>query len=284
MKYNISAVLMTCYPQYIEEWLCYHLLIGIEHFYIYDNNESGEVYKKLIPYIKKGLVDYKYIPKYIRQCHIFEDAIDSYKNETKWMALIDADEFLVPMTKKTILDQIADIEKQFNKKNPDKNIGGIFVKWAYFGSSGNIKYEDKPMIERFKMYVLNHVQFNHRTDGKTIVNPRVVNSSLVWCHIPIKFDDNYYLITGSGNIIKDKTIVRANKIRINHYRNKSFEEFKINRMGVYNIYNNHIYENSNVKSFNNIDEICSLKENYMDKYIDKVKELITYYRGLENVE
>ena len=40
---------------YLKEWLDYHLLAGVEHFYLY-NNDSTDNYKEVLaPYIEKIL-------------------------------------------------------------------------------------------------------------------------------------------------------------------------------------------------------------------------------------
>ena len=37
-KYNLAVMLIVKNAaQYMDEWICYHKLVGVEHFYIYDN-------------------------------------------------------------------------------------------------------------------------------------------------------------------------------------------------------------------------------------------------------
>ena len=40
----------------LAEWLEYHLRVGIEHFYLYDNNSNDGTRRVLQPYIDRGLV------------------------------------------------------------------------------------------------------------------------------------------------------------------------------------------------------------------------------------
>ena len=37
-------------------------MIGVTHFYIYDNESSDDLYKKLSSYISQGIVTYTYWP------------------------------------------------------------------------------------------------------------------------------------------------------------------------------------------------------------------------------
>src|ERR1700761_9514165 len=43
---------------YLSEWIEYHKLIGVSHFYIYDNNNSDETKNALNEYIESGTVEY----------------------------------------------------------------------------------------------------------------------------------------------------------------------------------------------------------------------------------
>ena len=39
---------------FLQEWIEYHHLIGIEHFYLYNNNSTDNYEEVLKPYIDKG--------------------------------------------------------------------------------------------------------------------------------------------------------------------------------------------------------------------------------------
>lgn len=41
--------------RYIEEWLAYHLLLKVDHFYIYNDGSSDNITEVLEPYIKLGM-------------------------------------------------------------------------------------------------------------------------------------------------------------------------------------------------------------------------------------
>ena len=40
MKVGICAIIKDCYEPYLKEWLNYHREIGVEQFYIYDNESA----------------------------------------------------------------------------------------------------------------------------------------------------------------------------------------------------------------------------------------------------
>ena len=83
----------------IKEWIEYHRIIGVERFYLYDNDSQLNEKEILKPYIEKGIVVYKYLPGNQQQFVAYRDALYRYKNETIWMALIDLDEYILPISR-----------------------------------------------------------------------------------------------------------------------------------------------------------------------------------------
>lgn len=51
---SIVAILKNEAP-YIREWIQYHLLVGIQHFYLHDNESTDDVYSILKPFINDGI-------------------------------------------------------------------------------------------------------------------------------------------------------------------------------------------------------------------------------------
>ena len=41
---------------YLEEWIAYHLLLHVDHFYVYDDESTDIIAKVLAPYIKQGML------------------------------------------------------------------------------------------------------------------------------------------------------------------------------------------------------------------------------------
>lgn len=55
--YDLAVVtIMKGEAPYIREWLDYHLLAGVDHFFIYDNEDSDAQQKIMQPYIDAGIV------------------------------------------------------------------------------------------------------------------------------------------------------------------------------------------------------------------------------------
>ncbi len=90
---------------FIKEWVEYHLLIGFEHIYIYDNNSSVPISNTLSDYVDSCLVTVIDFPLDMdQQRKAYMDGLQKYGSECKWMAVIDIDEFIVPKQENDIRD------------------------------------------------------------------------------------------------------------------------------------------------------------------------------------
>ncbi len=113
-KYKISiCALFKNEARHLKEWLEYHRLIGVDHFYLYNNSSEDQFEKVLRPYLKQRLVTLIHWPDRMPFSHSQESAAHwalstqllAYEHaakwkcpkETKWLVFLDVDEFLVPV-------------------------------------------------------------------------------------------------------------------------------------------------------------------------------------------
>lgn len=110
-KYNLSicAIFKNEAP-YLKEWLEYHLLFGVDHFYIYNIGSSDSYEAVLKPYVRDGVITLINWPEVFgyqddntaykwalsTQIPAYENAVNfRAKDHTKWLVFVDIDEFLV---------------------------------------------------------------------------------------------------------------------------------------------------------------------------------------------
>lgn len=82
--------------KYLKEWLDYHLLAGVEHFYLYNNDSSDDYKEVLAPYIEKGFVTLTEWPGRLMMYPAYSDALDKHRFDCRYMAFFDIDEFVYP--------------------------------------------------------------------------------------------------------------------------------------------------------------------------------------------
>ena len=206
--------------RYIKEWLDYHLLAGVDHFYLYDN-ESNDNYKEIIaPYVKAGLVTVKYFPGESMQFAVYDDAVLNYRFHCRYMAFIDLDEFIFPKNTTGAISATLDVA----------------INWQMFGSNGQETADySRGVLERFTkrapvdwvVPIPNRDIPGGNAQVKTIANPRRI-SFFTSAHFPIYYE-GCQSINEIGGVVPNycNEPVTAEKIAVNHYNVKSYEEFSL---------------------------------------------------------
>ena len=193
-KYFLSIVaIMKNESPYIQEWIEYHKLIGVEKFYLYDNDSTDNTKKILQPYIKSGLIEYIPFPGEKMQIPAYNHFIKHYKHDNKWTIVIDLDEFIVAKQESLI---------QILQNNPD--VAQLLVPWVFFGSNGHKNKPNGLVIENYTRRAKKPRLY------KAIVQPQLVLN--MECH---------------KHIVAGKTIFpKMDKLMVNHYYCKSLSEFE----------------------------------------------------------
>lgn len=137
-KYNVCiCAIFKDEADYLKEWIELHKLVGAEHFYLYNNHSSDHYREVLEPYISAGevtLTDWTDTPG---QMSAYSDCVRRYAKETKWIAFIDLDEFIVPNT----YDSIYDFLKQYDRRYPN-----VIAYWMCFGTSGKLQRDRRGLV------------------------------------------------------------------------------------------------------------------------------------------
>lgn len=142
-KYEISicAIFQNEAP-YIAEWIEYHKILGVDHFYLYNNN-SDDFYKEVLkPYIKNKIVTLIEWPTPKEgdwtnyQILAYNDCLKKFRLKTKWLAVIDIDEFIHLKLHENL--------HEFLKGYSD--VGGVTLSWQIFGTSWVSKIPENELL------------------------------------------------------------------------------------------------------------------------------------------
>ncbi len=200
---------------YIEEWLDYHISMGVEHFYIYDNESTDNLKEILQAYIDKGYVSYTFWEGKLQQIFAYNHSLQC-RTKTRWLAIIDIDEFICPQEKISIPEILKDYE----------DYPALAINQIMFDSNGHNTKPEGSVLENYTRIHkdLQNVQNQH---VKCIVNPLWVDRLLIHNHRyklnQASITENYEELFQIGTTEK----VSIDKIRINHYFTKSREEYHI---------------------------------------------------------
>lgn len=209
MSLAVAAVVKWEWSWLIE-WIEYHKLVGVDHFYIYSNEEAREheLTKMILSrYFKNGLVDVFHWPGEAPQMNVYKDALRLAKGHFRWLACIDLDEFIYPIKKDTITEVLKEFEE----------FDGLGVTWKIYGTGGN--------LWRPKSQINDLLWRSSQVDGpnahiKSIVNPAVAT------HFLDPHRANVYTVDEvKRHIAGAFAWLTPQKIRINHYALRSAEDY-----------------------------------------------------------
>lgn len=202
---------------YFQEWIEWHRKQGVEKFYIYDNESTDGTREILAPYVEAGVVEYRYWPGKKQQLAAYDDCFERHRLETRWLAVIDLDEFIVPVKDGSI--------PAFLKRMEQFSV--VEINWLVYGSGGARTRQAGGVMERFHRHSLPEHRLN--THVKSIADPRRV-CSMVGCHEAARLSgraaDSHGVPLRKG--FRDRK-PQQDVIRINHYAVKSYEEFLAKR-------------------------------------------------------
>ena len=187
--------------RYIKEWAEYHLKLGFDSVYIYQNDWRTDLE---MPNVFKKVIDGK-----CRQLDCYNKFLRKDKDHD-WVAFIDVDEFIVLNKHATINDFIKRTVKKFGK------IKAIGINWVFFGSNGIEKDDGSDgVLKRFTK--------REKMSFKVKSIVRVDKSIEMGVHNPL----NCEVVGSSGHKFHGHINVRGSidLIMLNHYYFKTKEEF-----------------------------------------------------------
>ncbi len=240
---------------WLKEWIEFHRLMGVEHFYLYNNLSHDTYLDVLTPYIQNGIVELFDYPvefftnkdQEVVYTHAFKQAKAS---KTTWLALIDADEYIIPMESASLLDLLEEYSEH----------GAIYLLWQLFGTSGveELK-EDELMLEKLTLKVPEDDIVN--IWGKTIIQTRF-GQEPIGAHFFQCIPEKQY------------KIVPLQKARVNHYfvrTEKYLREVKLPRLQKWHdMGRENMFNPVTLKAFLANSKYC--QDESMERFIPPLKE------------
>ncbi len=207
---------------YLKEWIEYHKLLGVEHFWLYNNRSTDHYLEVLEPYIEIGeveLIDWPYVDYPACQLTAYADGITKATDTTYWLAIIDIDEFLVPQQCDDMITFLQEFEK----------FSQILINWQLFGTS-NIQSlpKDALIIEAltYKFPTYFNSYWSSNSFVKAIVKPNHVSFPITSSHY-CNLLPGYLSIDGAKKVVPPFSLANINilRIQLNHYWFRTLDFF-----------------------------------------------------------
>ncbi|MCQ2214309.1 MAG: glycosyltransferase family 92 protein [Bacteroidales bacterium] len=221
-KHNYEISICTIFKNeapFIKEWIEYHLLLGVDHFYLYNNNSEDDYLGVIEQYIEKGCVTLIDWPDNPGQISAYKHFYNNYRNDTHWVSFLDCDEFICPLIATSIKVWIKKFEK----------FPVIMMYWKMFGTSGRIMHDyTKSVIEQYfvswpKLYNVGKLFYNTQYDVADFHLGMMHTLSVKYLGITIPPINIFGKFVMYG-------IHRAGKgkydLQVNHYWSKSYQSYE----------------------------------------------------------
>lgn len=208
----------------LKEWIEFHKIVGVEHFYLY-NNFSADNYKEILaPYIRDGTVTLTDWPYERQQMAAYKHCAENYRHESKWIGFIDLDEFVVPNGRnQTIYDFLRGFECKASF---------VVMYWKYFGSSGLVERKKSKLVTEsftscwYKYANIGKYFWNTRFSYDAASRHQTGYMHLRWggargVSLPPMNEFGRYCLFGLNKGAREDF-----PIQINHYVIKSFNEYR----------------------------------------------------------
>lgn len=153
MKYLTLGSCLKQEEAYMVDFVKYHRYVGVEQFVFLDR-EHGPLSKLLGNEPDVEIIHFPDIPGNVH-AEGWAKLISHNKGKTKWLALIDADQVIVPVQTHDVRQVLKNYE----------NYASLQCNWHTFGSAGKIEKGEGSLYERFLMRakpgegINNHTQF-----------------------------------------------------------------------------------------------------------------------------
>lgn len=228
--FAVVAILRDEEP-YVIEWLNWYRKLGCKRFYLLDNNDEGN--NSLVDLLNTDekntedviVVDVRgdLLPKIGYQSGAYKKIYDRFRDRHDYMGFFDLDEFLCLNGRdfKTWLSE---------SRETVKHAGSIQFNWRYFGDNGNLRYEDKPVVERFPTPCDPSVKYaqEHPEDLFTKVIVRCDRPMKLHLIHSVVMNDGSAAVHSNGDIVQvGRGILPIDFSNgcVNHYGTKSIEEY-----------------------------------------------------------
>lgn len=261
----VGAIIQNQAP-FLKEWLEFHMLVGVERFYLLNNLSTDNFESVLEPYIESGIVKLDHWPVEIKtqedfnniQCSAYRRIVDLTAESAKWLALIDVDEFLYPTKEEKLTDLLEDYE----------GFGGLSVNWQMFGTSNCRGIpEDKLMIEMLTRCA--EVNNEDNLHVKTISRPelimRVTNPHFAkYVKHGTQVNEEKIPMSGSRT-----SYVSVEQVRINHYWTRDqhfFESQKLPALKNYSAFLTDRQIQERLRDFNATEDLS------IQRFVPKLRE------------
>jgi len=214
----VAAIIRDEGP-YLNEWVAFHHMLGVERFVLYDNGSVDSPVDHLRRWIEAGIVEFIPWPHFLKATNAqhmsYAHACKHLEGRAEWVAFLDLDEYLFPPGGGTLTDAMA--------KFGDESAVAVFLRC--FGPGGNETRPEGLVTSNYRQ-CLEDTHWENR-QYKSIVRPERVVAVVGAQRFELR-GQRHSAVDENGKALYHSTKHdhTSTHLRINHYATRSLEEFE----------------------------------------------------------
>ena len=213
MDVNVAVVaIVRGEKPFLDEWLAYHRLLGVDHFFVYDDEPDlsvGGFLKPHFPYVTvvPWFERHRHLPGRNKQTKAYTHALSNGLGSFEWVMYLDVDEFLLLRRHATIQEFLSGF---------DRSVSSVSLNWMVFGHGGH--YEDPTGLVTSSLI-------------KRMLLPSHNCKSISRCADILRVESAHRVVLGRGRRVgvtgdefleRQSTSGAADVACVNHYQCRSF--------------------------------------------------------------
>ncbi|XP_011045246.1 PREDICTED: UPF0392 protein RCOM_0530710 [Populus euphratica] len=190
--------------RFLREWVMYHAQVGVQSWYIYDNNSDDDIEDVMESLVQAGFNISRHVWPWIKTQEAgFAHCALRARESCEWVGFIDVDEFFYSPLGLSLHDVIS------NQSESGNNVAEIRTSCYSFGPSGLKHVPPQGVMVGYTC------RLGAPERHKSIVKPEALNSTL------INVVHHFHLSEGFRYVNADRGV-----LVINHYKYQAWEVFK----------------------------------------------------------
>lgn len=218
MRYRLAiGAAVRAEGRYLREWVAYHRAVGVEHFFLLDDNTDERAraadLAALRPFARHVTVE-RFVPDRCLQAEGFTRLLAGPGRDCDWMALVDADEFLVPVGGDSVPGVLADFERP--------GVAALAVNWLVFGGGGRVR---PPELQTRDLVRCARPGHRVNTTVKCVARPAYCAGAVPHLAVPVP---GWRVVNQAGREVTGKHAAPAPgaRLRVNHYVVRSLADWQ----------------------------------------------------------
>jgi hypothetical protein len=220
--YLAACTIYRDHADYLGEWIEFHRLMGVERFVLYDNGSTDHHLDVLGPYLREGIaVRHEWPLPFLGHSGrpkamflAFEHCVGAHRDDARWIAFLDIDEFLFSPAGARLPEVARDYEA----------FPGLVVSRAEFGPSGHLTQPAGLVIESY--VEREPLRPDEQAPYKSIVDPgevtRCLSAHSFMYRAGLPVDEELRPVDPLKRMTRKP--VAWSRLRTHHYYSRSEEE------------------------------------------------------------